>query len=354
MDIGDQRLVNDCNVSFTKNEMNNIIVTMVSTCLLSTMMCIIAILFVMCLRLYKYFVYRLALYQVLACLLLSLAEALQIMNINYTENKFHIDACIATAFLMEYTIWLKLLFTLFLVFHLFCLAVCLKNCIKLELVYFLISVAFPVLPACIPFSHNLYGIAGAWCWIQIHDSYCPDEKYTEGVIEQFTLWYGPLFVSLTVCLLAVIVIAVVLCRRAYLSHKKESKPLIKENPNKTALKELLPLLAYPIIFYLLSLFPLANRLHGAISPVGSYHLITLYIAMISEALWGFFSSLALLIHVLLLRKLHFQQGNMQTNKNERECDTVIYTKHTTASTAAISHFTIPRESEYEEIVDDKC
>ena len=75
--------------------------------------------------------------------------------------------------------------------------------------------------------------------------------------------------------------------------------------------------------------------------------------MISEALWGFFSSWALLIHVLLLRKLHFKQGNTQT-KNERECDTVIYTKYNTASTAAISRFTIPRESEYEEMANDKC
>ena len=39
MDIAELHLVNECNASLTMNQMNNIIVIMVSTCLLSTMMC---------------------------------------------------------------------------------------------------------------------------------------------------------------------------------------------------------------------------------------------------------------------------------------------------------------------------
>ena len=92
----------------------------------------------------------------------------------------------------------KLLFTLCLVFHLFCLAVCLKNFVKLEVIYILLSVLFPLLHVWIPFIHNSYGIENAWCWIWNWNDNCPNSKYKERIIEQFVLWYGPLVVSLTV------------------------------------------------------------------------------------------------------------------------------------------------------------
>ena len=348
---GNEVLTNNCNVSFSNEQKTHLLIAIMSSGAVSTVMCSIAVLLVMCLKLYKYFVYRLALYQVVSCLFFSVAEALQMININYVEDTYHINACRATAFLVTYTVWVKLLLTLCLVFHIFCLAVCLKNLKNLEIAYILVSVLFPCLIVWIPFIHNFYDLAGAWCWIRDWNNDCPSEKEIVGIIEQFTLWYGPLFVSLTLCLIAVIIIIIILIWKAYLSYKiKSEQPLLlKEYPNKTlvALKELLPLLAYPIIFFVLALFPIIDRVYGAISPHGSYSLLLAH--ALTEASWGTFSALALLGHVLLRRNLRHQTAAPPSfTRNKIEGSTAVYTKETVASTNALSTYTLhDEESESE-------
>ena len=61
------------------------------------------------------------------------------------------------------------------------------------------------------------------------------------------------------------------------------------------MKGLLPLLAYPVIFFVLALFPLINRLYGAISPHDSFGLMMAH--AITEALWGSCSALVLIGHI---------------------------------------------------------
>ena len=337
-------LSNHCNGSFTKSQMNYLLIAMTSTSAVSTLMCIVTIAIVLCLKLYKYFVYRLAIYQVVAALLFSmtvLIECLVVLNMNYRSTLFHSIACKTIAFLIQYTMWVKLLFTLCLVSHLFCLAVCLKNFVKLEVIYILLSVLFPLLHVWIPFIHNSYGIANAWCWIRNWNDNCPNRKYKEGIIEQFVLWYGPLFVSLTVCLFMVIGILFVLTCRACRHHETEAEPLMinqEQNRNKTVLKQLLPLLAYPIVFYMLVLFPLIDRIYGAISSHGSYNLAMAH--LVTYRLLGFFSGLALLVHVTFLRKPHNYQMNRPSSVNKVVEDTAVYTRYTTASTNAITECVI--------------
>ena len=335
-------------------ERNHLLVAMASSGGVSFIMCLIAVSVVMFLKLYKHFVYRLALYQVLACLLLSLSEVQVLIHINYTpDNKFHLIACQVSAFFMQYALWVKLLFTLCLVFHIFCLAVCLKDLKKLEVFYILLSLLLPLITSGIPYIHGVYGLAGAWCWIQAWDHDCPSIKYENGlgIIEQFTLWYGPLFVSLTLCLIAVIMIVLVLVRRAYLSHKNEAEPLVAaENRNKTALKELLPLLVYPLIVFVLAVFPLIDRINGAATSHRGNNFLFLAHS-VSQASWAFFSGLALLIHVLFRYKIRLRKDQPKsfgtTHIGNISGGTAVYTSYTSASTNAVSKYTIPDESEYE-------
>ena len=332
------------------NDRNHLLVAMASSGGVSFIMCVIAISVVMFLKLYKYFVYRLALYQVSACLIFSVSESLVMMNYNYNGTEpFHVRACLATAFLMQYTMWMKLLFTLCLMFHLFCLAVCFKNFEKLECLYILLPLLLPIIPSCIPFIYHFYGIAGAWCWIQAWHNDCPSERYKNGIIEQFTLWYGPLFFSLVLCLIAVTTIVLVLVGRACLRQQNEAEPLIAENRNKKALKELLPLLVYPIIFFILAVFPLVNRVYGAIPlPHGNNSYYKLFMAhSVTQASWGFFSASALLIHVLYIRLQRRHQPVGRAHIEADANDSVIYTPNTIGSTNAASTFTLVRESEYE-------
>ena len=190
--------------------------------------------------------------------------------------------------------------------------------------------------------HNSYGIENALCWIRNWNDNCPNSKYKEGIIEQFVLWYGPLFVSLTVCLFMVIGILFVLTCRACRHHEAEGESLIinqEQNRNKTALKQLLPLLGYPIIFYTLSLFAIVDRIYGAISSHGSYNLVMVH--SVINGLLGFFSGLALLVHVTFLQKsCCYQRHHNPFSINRVVADTAVYSRYTTASTNAITQYVI--------------
>ena len=289
-------------------------------------------------------------YQILSSLCLSAVQTSFITLMNYNGNIYYQIACKSISFLAEYNLWIKLLFTLCLIFHLFCLAVCLQNFQKLEIGYVLFSILFPLLFSWIPFIHNSYGMVGAWCWIRSWKDDCATQKYLEGIIEQFVLWYGPLFISLTLSVVAVFIILIVLAQRAYAHKNQESECLIENherNQNKKAIKELLPLLAYPVIFYVLSLFPIINRVYSAISSNASFgwalgHSIT-------ESLWGFFSSWALIIHIFVTRQLkkrHVQCKEQPiSTKAIADKGTVIYTTYTEGSTNARSKYSIPHESD---------
>ena len=164
------------------------------------------------------------------------------------------------------------------------------------------------------------------------------------------MWYGPLFISLTLSVVAVFTILIVLAQRVYAQKNQESECLIenhKRNQNKNAIKELLPLLAYPVIFYVLSLFPIINRVYSAISRNASFgwalgHSIT-------ESLWGFCSSWALIIHILVTRQLKKRRVQCKeqpiSTKAIADKGTVVYTTYTEGSTNARSKYSIPHESD---------
>ena len=347
----DENSTTDCNNTFTQEQKNHILLAKSGTGILSLTMCLIAVFLVFRLKLYKYFTYRLAMYQILSSLCLSVVEVSFLTLFNYDGDIYQQIACKTTAFFLEYFVWIKLLFTICLVFHLFCLAVCLKNFRRLEIGYVLFSILFPLLHSWIPFTHNSFGFAGAWCWIRDWKDDCANEKYLQGIIEQFGLWYGPLFVSLTLTVVAVFITLLVLTKRAYAHRNTENKFLIdnhERNQNKKAIKELLPLLAYPVIFYVLVLFPLINRVYSAISPNAS--IVLALVHSLTESLWGFCSSWALIIHILVMRQLkkekHVQmKEHPVSTKAVNNTGTIIYTTYTEGCTNARSKYSIPAESD---------
>ena len=332
---------------FSNGDKNSILIAKSGTGLLTFSMCLIAVSIVLCLRLYKHFTYRLAMYQILSSLCLSAVEVSFITLRNYNDDTYQQKVCKTTAFLLEYFLWIKLLFTLCLVFHLFSLAVCLKNFQKLEIGYVLFSILFPLLYSWIPFIHNSFDLAGAWCWIKDWKDDCANDKYLEGIIEQFVLWYGPLFVSLTLSVVAVFIILIVLAQRAYVNKKNpENECLIENqerNQNKKAIKELLPLLAYPVLFYILALFPLINRVYSAKSPTANVNLAMAH--SITESSWGFFSSWALVIHILVMRKLKKKKHVQMKETPISNISPVIFATYTEGSTNAETNYSIPDESD---------
>jgi len=76
--------------------------------------------------------------------------------------------------------------------------------------------------------------------------------------KQFALWYGPLIILTVLNVLAIIRIAYILCKRAWKYNRELRDPSLPNQNHRAALKEVLPVITYPVIFHATSLLSLAN------------------------------------------------------------------------------------------------
>ena len=66
--------------------------------------------------------------------------------------------CVAVGWMILYAEWMKLLFTIWVTFHLFCFGVLHKNLKKLEVLYVVTSLLVPALIAIVPLVTHAYGL----------------------------------------------------------------------------------------------------------------------------------------------------------------------------------------------------
>ena len=289
----------NCSQPVNKSEAHYVILWMGSLGLSATVVCSTAALLVFIFKLHKYFVHRLALYQVLAAFFYALALTFELVFIaDVDKDKEYRWLCESISFFFLYFSWVKLLFTAWVVVHLFCFTIFYKNLQNLEALFVIISIVTPLLFTWIPFIDQIYGPAGAWCWIENWEDNCVDHISYQGVTEQFTLWYGPAMICSIVESIAIIVIVLrlLLC---YQPDRDEEMSLLSRRRRRKAFKELLPLLAYPILFCVLLTPPLVNRIIGAYST--KLNMDAILASGISVPLQPFFAGLTLLIHVLVLK-----------------------------------------------------
>lgn len=243
---------------------------------------------------YKVFSHRLVLYSLTAALILSGIRVVQIVERVLEE------ICVPLAFLEEYVLWVKIAFTCCITFYLFMLTVCSCSLSSKcqEIVYVSVSVLLPVPFACVPFITNSYGLAGAWCWIRATDDDC--NTLVAGVAEQFALTFVPLLVITALDIPAIVIIVCILCKRAWSYDREHRNPLLPKQNHRAALKEVLPLIAYPIIFHALSFIAIANRIERAVTGQSPFGLI--YVQSMIEPTWGLLASITMLIHLCVLGK----------------------------------------------------
>ena len=287
-------------------------------------------------------------YQVLSSALVGLDDVLVITLSSYVSADYYTlnhVMCQVTAVLLSYFMWMKLLFTTMLVFHFFSLAVCLKDWKRFELPYILVSLLFPLLFVWVPFVNGNYGPAGAWCWIQDRNIDCSYNRV--GVAEQYGIWYGPSYLLLTLGVIAVITVIVTLCWRGWCRDKQRNYLLMQSNNrHKKALIEIAPLMAYPLIFFMLDMIATVHRVFDAISDHPSFALELIH--SLVNATWGLFSALALFVHILVtqcLKKKAKLELIRDKDSHTGEDQIQNYTSYAEVSTYAKSCYVIPRESE---------
>ena len=290
-----------------------ILLSMSSVGAAAIVVCIFALIMALKFKLHKFFIHRLAIYQVLSASLYSIVCVMEVIFINYDDSSTYHILCIIEGFLLEYTLWIKLMFTFCLTFHLFCFSVFHVKFARLEVFYVLASVLGPLLFIWIPFvSINgrgiTYGLAGAWCWIRNWQNNNASQNLEPGEIEQYTLLYGPAISGLMLCGVAVLVIAVVLICRAYnckcchQNNDDEFQPLLINGDRKTKkkiLREILPLIIYPILSFMFYIPAFTNRLIG--SKDEEPNETSFMWSAISLPLVGLLAGVSLIVHIFILK-----------------------------------------------------
>jgi len=162
--------------------------------------------------------------------------------------------CNFEAFWLTMFEWSVLLWVACLTFNIFLNAIFYKKTEPYEKVYHAVCWALPFLIAVSPLIyHDFYGPAGAWCWI-----------HKEYMVWRFAIWYGPLFVLITLLFIVHAIIIVKMKRRAnvwegtYSPELERAKQVFEDDAKR--------LYGYPFVYLITSICPVINRIQNAVDP----------------------------------------------------------------------------------------
>ena len=258
----------------------------------SMITCLVALTLVCVLKLHKTLVYRLAMYQVVSAIefsILWIAAALYTIAIlrfsvtillssdhKYTNQRVVFEALLLGSMVM------KVMFVVWIMIHLFALAVYHKNLQRLEPLYVASSLFTPLMVAVVLLAvgvlteHNVY-----LCII-------------EDIV--YTITFAVL-VSMS-CL--IVTMGTVLFYRAYRRRNLVLSEYDKQH--KKVLCEMLPLLLYPILFLLLTMPIFA---FSVIDLTGNYFLgqKTGFAFIMCAPIWSFSTSLLFIFHLCAVRHI---------------------------------------------------
>ena len=350
-------MAESCNQSLPDKIHRELMIIYSSCSLLSAFGCTLAILLILCFRMYKLLTHRLILYHLLSALFYSISNILQVTSLyqDYWSGEDY-QWCIAEAFLLQYSNWAMLLATLNITLHMTGMVIFYMyytHLSKLEPFYILFPLFFPALIVWIPLINNDYGISGPWCWIKLYNENCTWNR--EGMIEEYALWYGEFLLSLVMNSLAIILLVVVLCKRAHCGGDSNNLGL---NYNK-ALKQTLPIIGFPIIYQIIGWMNLANRtIQAKEGGKGNYALWLIH--SVSAPSHGFFASVMTIIYLAIIRKFKKEEirkvvsewcgKNREVEKRNSETQRLLDPEdHITNTVTIPTTFNPPNESAIDDV-----
>ena len=198
---------------------------------------------------------RLALCLVLASYLSATIELVQVFSEHYKYS----ELCAVIGGLVLCLRWVKLLFVMHVSLHLFSFVVFKLNQKKLEMWYMLISFLVPLVMVPVYLMTML-----AAAPIQVYGCFVNIQNGTQNVafIVECSLWYVPSSVLLLAATVVVIVIGTKLANQIHKKYHNEEESS-HDDIFWDALKRLIPLVSFPILFITIQL------------PMNIYHIIEL-------------------------------------------------------------------------------
>ena len=313
------QFVNKTCFKFSEHNYNTVLWGNNSVAILAVVFCCITISIILLQKAYKVFVHRLALYLTVTSLVDSIVFLVRPVA---TEQKCgyllvkdnNYSLCAAMGFFSEYSILTVIALLFWVTFHIFTLAVFKQNLYKSrknEVACVVIAIVMPFLISIVPFiSFNgngvMYGLAVPWCWIKATDDNC--NSYREGFIEQLALFFGPLTLLILFNFVVMVAAIIVLCRGTMTG---ENKPLL-QNQHKKALKEIWPLLLYPIFFNVIFCLTIGPRIYYDVTQNGTLALWVIHSAALPCLI--LFIPLAFILHPNTLKKLNCRQLKVAANQ----------------------------------------
>lgn len=210
---------------------------------------------------WRFFTQRLILYLAIVAAIESSATILQRVDYENQVSDFYNGFCIFGGFYSQVTSWMGLNVIITITVSLLVTAFSNKPPEKYEPLFLVLIFLVPFTFNWIPFIKQTYGRAGPWCWIRSVDP-VTCERFRFGQVLQFTLFYVPLYVVLLVLM---IMYGIVLVK----VHRNTKK--WKFNPNadrlrKVTTRQIIPLILFPLIYFLLYLPLVINRVYDFIDP----------------------------------------------------------------------------------------
>ena len=165
----------------------------------------------------------------------------------------------------------------------------------------------------------------------------------DGIIEQFALYYAPGLACLAIDSVLAAAMVTILYTRVHREKKRD--PTIKWHPLEEAIKQILPLVAYPVLFLLLLLPGFVNRVYGATPNQPSVGLM--YFSIVCTALWGFVGGATLSVHILIMS--YSQRAKLRPNAaisyGTAEVGSTVVISSRPATCTSGTYFVLPSESD---------
>ena len=242
--------------------------------------CVSTVILIVVLRAWSKFVHRLTVYLATAGFFYSLLLALQGMPVDLDSDVVSLrpgweKTCVAIGFLAQYTGWVQLTIMSWISVYLALMWKYHKNVMdtKSEIGGIVTAIFLPLLFSFEPFIHNMYGLAGAWCWIKVNKDHSCNET-SIGVSYQIGLFYASVFLFAVTSLFVMVGVLFVFCKNAKLKAQNvlNNAQNLLENPQfrrkyEVLIRGALPLLIYPAVHIVIHMFAILNRLNYLINTV---------------------------------------------------------------------------------------
>lgn len=230
---------------------------------------------------WRFFGQRLFLYMAFSSMLFNVATILHRVDYHNQTSDFYRRFCEFGGYLDQVSSWMVLVSISAITFYCSLLLFLDKRTEKYELVYVFLIFVFPFLFTWVPFIKDSYGRSGAWCWIRSEDrDDCSPHVFGQWL--QFTIWFIPLYLTMVV----LIVLYVMIVAKLYSSKMRNS-----DQQNMVKMRgELIPLISYPLIYFLINILPFINRAYNSANTEPS--LALWYLAAIANPSMGAWLALA--------------------------------------------------------------